>query len=279
MKKIKFSDVHYIIFSKDRPIQLYSLLESIETIIKANSIEVIYSASSEFIKGYKQVFDRFPVVKKIKETDFSKNTREAVARVQNSYIAFLVDDDIFYKNPPRDYFIPNNEILCFSPRLGINHNYCQPANKRYDSLYAQGIQGDIEYSWYWKNMPFDLGYPFSLDGNIFKTELIKEAFNIIREFSNPNTLEDSLMYFNPLMHKVDKTKISAFKESFLINLPMNRVNLTHTNTAGEITTNGGIKELNEQFLLGLKIDWLNMKFNNIKECHKEIDLVFTYITE
>lgn len=263
--------VDFIIFSKNRPMQLRSLLESMIHFIDENlinSISVLFTFEPNHQEGYYKLFSEFPKVKFLKETNFRDQTISLVTQASN-HVSFLVDDIIFYKEIKNE-IIPFSGEVCFSLRLGKNCKYSHPANTWYKQPAFTEDQNYI--SWGWNNSEYDFAYPFSLDGHVFSK---KEILSILESisFRNPNTLESSMMYFNPFMGNYSTMKMRSFKESCLVGLPINRVNNEIPNRFG---VEFGINEIELQKLFDeqLKIDWQEMDYSSINGPHKEIQLKF-----
>jgi len=276
VKKVRFKDAHYIIFSKNRPMQLDLLVRSLQSKIGPDRITVLISTTPKYKEGYLKFEQSNKNIEVIMENNFMKQVIEIVKSSDKDFISFLVDDIIFYKKPDRPYFNYSDSIVCFSPRIGLDHNYCHPAKSRYTPLRELGsckTEDKIQYNWKWMGMPFDIGYPFSLDGNIFESSIIKRSVLSCRPFSNPNTLEDSLVYFNPVIGQLKNKEMSCFEKSFLVNVPANRVNSTHPNLAGtEISYNE--EDLQDLYLSGFIIDENKMDFSQINQSHQEMEFVF-----
>ena len=95
--------VDVVIFSFDRPMQLYAFLESVEKYVtNPHLMHVIYRCTDKrFEKGYKKVFKRFPYVKghkqgKRPQKDFKPLVLKCVynKKSKSPYIMFAVDDII-----------------------------------------------------------------------------------------------------------------------------------------------------------------------------------------
>ena len=91
----------FIIFSYDRPLQLYALLESIEKYCQnIDKITVIYrSSGEEYNAAYDEVSGDFPDVKMVRQTakphkDFQMHVLSALRRGSSQYFIFAVDDII-----------------------------------------------------------------------------------------------------------------------------------------------------------------------------------------
>src|SRR5690242_6447246 len=92
-------NVDAVIFSFDRPLQLYALLESIEKYMRGlNEIHVIYrSSNTEYQTAYLHVFEHYPSVKQHAQganpkQDFKPLTLQATFDSPAEYVIFAVDD-------------------------------------------------------------------------------------------------------------------------------------------------------------------------------------------
>ena len=192
-----------IIFSKNRSCQLHLLLESISK--NSNNlfdyISVIYKfTDDEYRKGYKKIQNHFPTINFILEGTFYEDTIEAI-KVDCEFTTFMVDDIIFYRklNTSKEkiysMFDINKPISCFSLRLGLNSNYSHPANMSYELGKHEKLGEFIKVNI--REQKGDLTYPLSVDGHIFKTDLIKESLKNIGKFNNPNIFESNLQSLLP----------------------------------------------------------------------------------
>jgi hypothetical protein len=92
-----------VIFSKDRPFQLYTLLHSMRAFLSPapRSTFVIYTSSPEWVPHYAAVFAAYSdTVCPILETVFSRDIDECFARIfsdaGNGHVMHCVDDLVFY---------------------------------------------------------------------------------------------------------------------------------------------------------------------------------------
>ena len=121
------------------------------------------------------------------------------------------------------------------------------------------------WTWGWRGLPGDWGYPMSLDGHIFRTLAIRRRL-VSRRYDNPNTLEAQLA-LKPLRHRT----MRCYEHSRVMNLPMNRVQRVFNNRSGEIDPAG----LNRAFLKGARIRLEPFdRFVN-DSCHQELPLELT----
>lgn len=263
-----------IIFSFDRPIQLYALLESIEKYIKGlENISVIYRTSNEeFEKAYQKLIENFKNINFIAQgttpnKDLKLLISGAIISSVNNYIMFAVDDDIV-----KDYInietcaraMKKTHAYGFYLRLGKNINYSYMPNIESPTPINIEIEKDI-YAYqfkYAKEKYSEWQWAPSFDMTIFnKKELLKELKKIKFNFDSINSLEWKL-YENFNKDKNNLNKVGLFFEtSKIINLPLNLVQKNYPK-------NRNLKLYSKEFLLNkfnenLKIDITDFsKMNN-----------------
>lgn len=281
--------IHAIILSKDRAAQLHLLLQS----IKRNApqlfsfISVLYKASSnDFDMGYELVKEEFGSnVTWVKESNYYEDVMN-LTRFPSKYTCFLTDDDIIYRKIPVSsaeidanmssiqYDI--NTPLCLSLRLGLNtyiqDQYIGQVVVRPEPLYCDGKI----LAWDWSKVPSytNFGYPFSVDGHIFATDVMYKLLSELK-FNNPNQQEVAMSTkFNEYASApISKTYMLAFDESVLINTPLNRVQEVCLNRSGEkfgITP----EELNRNLLDGNILSLDKIDFSAIVGCHQELAMTW-----
>lgn len=265
-----------IIFSKNRACQLHLLLESL-TINGAglffDKIKILYKSDDDYILGYDKLKKIFSGVDFIEEKNFRNDLLSMIDDKHTTTTTFMVDDCILYKPlMARKEYITNwltDDTVCFSLRLGKNCEYSHPANLNY-KLGEHVQDGEFIKFDYTKQENGDFKYPLSVDGHIFKTNLIKGLmFEIM--FSNPNTLEAGLQRF-VMLGKIP-TNVVSYTESKLVGVPVNMVNSVFNNRHG-LQYYISEKELNDRYLKGEMIDFKNLDFTNINGPHKEIKYNF-----
>lgn len=224
-----------IIFSYDRPMQFYALLESIEKYMTGlDEIHVLYRTSSDRMENaYKTCFDSFAKlnlkpVRQDHETAsnvFKPMLMTCLRSTCNDHVIFAVDDIIV-----KDYVNLSECINClnqtdaygFYLRLGKNITEC----------YTEGIQTPVPthrqvandtYAFEFRNGKGDWGYPCSVDMTLYKKSNIVEQINRV-DFHCPNRFEGN-WHVNEWFHNPVKNKTGLFFEnSKIINVPLNTVN-------------------------------------------------------
>ncbi|MGE4168418.1 MAG: hypothetical protein AB7E68_02630 [Candidatus Babeliales bacterium] len=244
-----------IIFSFNRPLQLYALLESVERYIDGiASIQIIYRpGNKDMRKAYKKVKKRFSSVIFIKQSstnpqvDFKRKTLEALSKGSSNYIVFAVDDIIV-----KDYvdiadcanYLKMTHAHGFYLRLGKNITYCYMNKCNQDVPDLIPVSNDVG-AWQFKGSGPDWGCPNTVDMTVYSR---KEIVPILQklDFDNPNYLEGAWCAH------CDINKLGlCFHQSKIINIPLNQVQ----NCSGcNLSMNISWQELFKQFKNGYKLD-------------------------
>lgn len=277
--------VDLVVFSYDRPMQLYACLESMYTYLKnIGDIKVIARASSvPYIEGYDQVMRAFPEVEfhfqgEHPREDFKPLVMKAVYGSPSRYVAFAVDDLIVKDHV--DFAVcteamQNLNGWGFYLRLGKNIKYsymtASDASQPPMKAYKQGV-----YSWIFGKAHGEWKYANSLDMTIFSKEKIKSDLTI-SSFYSPNSFESAWA-----QKSKRKKRGLCFEVSKVVNVPLNLVNVSsNRNMHG-----ADALELLKLFQAGLKMDIGPFFLMNNSSPHEEVKPVFierssneTYISE
>ena len=256
-----------IVFSMDRPIQLFALLESYYLYCGDPApLYVLYKATNnDFNDGYNEIVQRYKdkEIIFVKETSFRTNLISLLKSIQSEYMFFLVDDNIFKSHFSfSDYFqLPNYSDYILSLRLGENLNYC----------YTRALKQDLPdftkvgkfYSWNMNKGFADWKYAFSVDGHLYNTNEILGMSKLL-SFKAPNSYEANMNVFRFILRR---KKGLCYQKSVLINVCLNRVQDEISNISGDIS----IQELQKYWNDKKKIDIAY--FHNIdnKSAHIEIN--------
>lgn len=265
--------------SKDRPAQAHLCIES----IKKNdgglfdNLSVIYTYSNgKHREGYEALKAAFPTVTFIDQENYYEDVKSLVD-VRYAFTAFFTDDDIMFttitksSEEIKNLFDDYEDVLgCFSLRLGLNTVIQDPYVKSYTSPPSSGLHNKNGFVfWRWSDCPpyMNFGYPMSVDGHIFRTNELNEVLNQCK-FTNPNQQEIAMT------GKADMVKplMACFEHSVLVNTPINRVQQTCMNRAGE-TCGQNPDEMTDKYLAGYKLDINSIQFPIIG-CHQELELAW-----
>lgn len=246
-----------VVFSYDRPLQLYAFLESAERYLRGlETTTVIYrSSDNAFQRGYDEVKSLFPEVKFVQQAgshvnvNFKPLTLKAVYDSQGEYVLFAVDDIVV-----TDYVDLNDCIQAlkkynaygFYLRMGKNvtHNYSHNCAMRQPPFIAQE---DGICAWRVKDGHLAWKYPNTVDMALYKkSDIYYELFAL--KYTNPNTFEGA--WSRQIPKFLDKI-VLCYERSKIVNLPLNRVQTTYNNRHMNAFSS---KELLDIFNSGKKID-------------------------
>lgn len=269
---------HAIFLSKDRAAQIHLALEAIRdngSHIFSNISVLYHSSNQEFAKGYEKVKKEFSNFNWIPQDSYYHNIMDLVDESFN-LTSFFTDDDILYQvipcsNKQMESNFDEMDILgTFSLRLGMN-TYIQ--DPYISSHVVQPVSGFHEIDermiiWRWADCPSygNFGYPLSVDGHLFRTGELRKILKECK-FNNPNQQEVAMQPFMNMLPPM----MACFQTSVVINTPLNRVQDTCMNRAGE---NFGqtAEEMNIRYLNGEKLDLDSIDFSNIIGCHQELKI-------
>lgn len=262
-----------VIFSYNRPMQLYALLESIEEYVSGlDRISVIYRADADYHPAYHEVMHRFPSINYHLQynppADFKELTLQAIAGPA-AYLLFAVDDNIVTDYIDIGQCINKMErasAYAFFLRLGKNLDYCYSEN-RAQPLPTHSSFDDDCIVWQFAHATGDWGYPYTVDMTIYKKEEVNVYLSQLF-YPNPNRLESS---WAAQAHAIMNKQGIAFNHSKITNIPANRVQTVFNN---RVMNSYSPQELLEKFNNGLKIDiYPFFKINN-RSAHTPADFIF-----
>jgi len=272
-----------VLYSFDRPLQLYALLESVEKYVSGiGDLHVIYRASNNsFSSGYTAVQKDFPSVNFLKQgdrpkQDFKPLTLQAVFDAPNDYIIFGVDDIIV-----TDYVdlksciqalekVPKSYGFFLRCGKNITHHYMGECASTIYGLQKipllKHIQDDI-YAWQFSHAEKNWAYPNTVDMTLYRKKDIEKKFRKLN-YDSPNVLEYN---WSCEYKQIENFFGLCFEQSKMVNIPLNRVqNRYNNNRHMNITT----KQLLLKFNQGLKIDIDKFFRIKNKSPHAEYNLVF-----
>lgn len=217
-----------IIFSFDRPLQLYAFLESVELYAKnASDVRVIYRVSdNRYARAYDQVQKDFPNSIFIKQSndpsnDFKKLLIKSLSHTGEEHIVFAVDDIIV-----KDYvdfshciqLMEQCDAYGFFLRLGKNITYCYAMNKA-QKVPALKEVGNSVYAWQFGQADYDWGYPNTVDMTIYRKKDVEGILKSIN-YKKPNDLE---ALWASCSYSLKQKMGLCYESSKIVNVPLNRV--------------------------------------------------------
>jgi hypothetical protein len=273
ISKIKTGGFMILIFSKDRPLQLSLLLESLEqNCVDFNfSIKfVIYKASDERIeKMYQKIAEDYPYIFH-RQTDFKE---DVLACIQGFEYAMFLTDDTVITNPFSCYQMEealqyNQKAIGFSMRLGKNSTYCYAERKSIKVPQCYRVGDSCIFSW--PGCEGDWGYPLELSSSVYR---IHDLMYLLKNggYDNPNELE-WLLYCGLGVYAVTHPELLFFENSVAFSNPVNIINPSN-NRVGH-NPNNSIENLLNKFEEGYTIDYEPFRGFVPMGVHQEVDYSF-----
>lgn len=259
-----------VVFSKNRPLQLYALLESLflNSSLPQECVNVLYKADHEYIWPMEQLKQAFPKVVFHPEYDFKGQTKGLVAAA-NENVMFFTDDDVFKDKTDFNFLVgflsANTNIMCFSLRLGKHLSYCYSTQQSQNV--PQGTTKEPVFVWGWKGTDWDWNYPLSVDGHIFRKHEILAILDAAGDWKSPNTFEGNMSH---LHGQLGPPYMACFTTSKVFNIPHNRVQNEVQNVHG----GGSENDLLSTWNTNKKIDIKTFQGLKNKSAHELVPLSF-----
>lgn len=290
------NQVDVVVFSYNRPLQLYACLESIAMhCMNTQTVYVIYRTDSKYVEGYEIVKKQFPHAIYYKQganpkADFQDLVMKAVCNSNSDarYLMFAVDDMIVVDDvdlaAATRVLERRKDIWFFSLRLGLNINYCYMGNRYLNPPAGIYLTDEVDSFWYMKAVPQnpntyfawrlkkwhgDWGLGTSVDMAVYRKEEIEPQLASI-EFTSPGALEAH--WRKKYEPKIQERNACCFLHSKVINIPINLVQDYFEKE--KCADSYSVDELYERFIQGKKIDICKLYKINNNSCHYPVVLHF-----
>lgn len=245
-------EVDVIVFSYDRPLQIYAFLESLfHHSSHIHGTSVLYRCSNlSYRAGYEEVMTAFPQATFIEQTnpphDFKPLLLQEMFKAASSeYVVFAVDDMIVTDEVDFDECIgalEKTKAYGFYLRLGQNIDDCWSSGL-FEGIPSLSKVSDKIFSWVFKTGIGNWAYPNTVDMTIYRKKDLEKYFNKA-PFFHPNSLEDHFGEVNLELMGL------CYETSRAVNIPMNIVSETTATRHLHLSA----KELHAMFDRGLKLD-------------------------
>ena len=267
------SEADCIVFSFDRPLQLFALLESMQKHVKGvHQVSVLYRVSDQvFTKAYNDVISTFPDVVFIKQgekpaEDFKPLLLKVLKGSPAEYVMFAVDDmvvkdDIDCSQAMDAMQATGAEGFFF--RLGKHVTYS------FANDVEQGVPNGIALAggvmaWQFSHGKGDWWYPHSVDMTLYKKSEFMPLFEK-KKYVHPGKLEEKWA------GKPDYNRIGlCYESSKVLNIPLNLV-LKNQN---RFLKSYSVSELLKTFKQGLKMDISPLNQMKNRSAHIEYEPTF-----
>lgn len=252
--------VDIIVFSKDRPLQVYAFLESLyKHTINYNKVLVLcYSSNLKFKAGYDIVKNNFSNVEFISQNnklDFKPKFLKVLNESNSEYICFAVDDIIIKDKidfGKSSKFIKKYNAYGFYFRLGKGINYSYAANKYFTEPVLKYLEQDL-YEWRFANGQVAWAYPNNLDLTMYEKNTILPNLKRL-QYNTPNTLEG---LWASLQRQVFNKVGLCYETTKMVNIPLNIVQSDCNNR------NMDTNEYSPQKLLASFMDGYRININDV----------------
>lgn len=270
--------INAIVFSSDRAAQLKIFLDSVyKNAPGVFDLSVIYSyTNSEHQSGYSKILEDYKYADVnflSQEVEFKEQVVEII-KGSGELFSFFLDDDIIYREIKladiSAQIESDDDIVCFSLRLGENTTNCY-------TLGTNNVLHDIQFDgelmkWDWSLHYLDFGYPFAMDGHIFRKsdilKLVKKS-----KFVDVEELEMALFDFAEMF---PRNKMVSYRQSALVGVPIGRVQQSIEEELSAQLKNAQARiirgKMNEKFLENTFINLESIDFSDIIGCHQELNL-------
>jgi len=266
----------FVIYSFNRPLQLYALLESVDKYMTGlGEICVIYRATQEsYALAYDEVKKDFGQVIFMQQgdkpyEDFQPLTLQAVFSSPHVYIIFAVDDIVvkdFIDIASDITLLEKTQAYGFYYRLGKNLSYCYTM-QRAQAIPPLQVVADGVFAWQFCQAECDWGYPNTVDMTLYRKADIRNFFETV-PYEAPNPLEGR---WSGYAYQVSNRIGLCYEQSKIINLPLNCVQ----NFCNNAHMGGDTQVLLNEFNEGKKID-INILFR-IPNISAHQEYVLTYL--
>lgn len=261
-----------ICFSKDRPLQLQSYIESLMHYsgLPPEYITVLHAASPGI--SYEQLIEKFPQIDWVAERSYRDDLLDAVIRAEEDYILFGCDDVVF-----KEYFDLNtcirhmerdSDLFGFSLRMGANINFLPELSPRDDVL-----------TWHWADARNNYWrYCWEVSASVYRRSFVLDYLKSRDDLTNPNRFEAYLAADIEAGKTRVPPKLACFPESRCVTITVNRVQDEFPNEFDESGDNDALT-LFRQYEAGLRHDWpkiAHWRNNSVHVGAEAFDLVKQY---
>lgn len=240
--------INVVIFSKDRPCQLDTLLRSLNGHLNVDhDLTVLFSyVNEEYKSGYDIVINRFSNVSFVKEVNFYDDTLRLSLDEKYTCFLWLVDDCIMKNDFTHDFtlerFLNDDAVGVYNLRLTPTVSFMTDWS---DDVARPFPEFGSDNTWEWrKAIDTDWSYPMTMDGHMYKT---KDMVSYLKNLTfGPPPSMDSTMHQTPL----NRPLMICNSQQKILGIVPNRVQTGSPNRFGYITT----KEMNDLWVSGKQIN-------------------------
>ncbi len=252
-------EIHAMILSRNRAMQLDALLTSLER--RAPWASVTVTTASGFDDGYHVLIHDHPdVAFWIRKPDDTLEDHVHTFVEWHDRIVFHTDDEIMFRTPADELFdVDDNTIVTL--RQGRNTVKCHPLG-----WIDQPVPES--FPWLWRHEQLDFAYPLSINSTVYQSDDIRPLLNF--PFRNGTHLEAGLAAQQAFLRPQWMT---APEHSCTVSLPHNVVS-PDTGCPRGSNPLWQADSLRDMYLNGWRLDLDQMDFTDVRAGHQEIPLKF-----
>jgi hypothetical protein len=262
-----------IVFSKDRPLQLFALLSSYAELVRDPPLlHVLYRASND---AYRAAYDEVlrlapaPLGTVVAERAFRDDLLALLAGVGAPRVLFLVDDIVVIREVDLAPLLRLDPVrFVGSLRLGehLRRNYAFDREQHLPRFRRASTGHPDLLCWRWKDGELDWGYPLSVDGHLFSTSEMRVLARDVA-FAAPNSFEAALQVH---LRRFRNRLGVCFRDARIVNVPCTRVQAEIENRSGNVDP----EDLLEVWRSGRRLDHRRLYGIRNESAHQEVDLAF-----
>ena len=223
--------VDIVIFSRNRPLQLYAALESIQKFATGiNIINVLYKADGEYFeKGYQEVARNYSSVvfwRQYTNKEFEEYLMKIIFETGGKYVCLMVDDDVV--TDPIDLsqcanLMEQYSAYSFSPKMGLDRTYNFFSNEFFPGFpkTLKEVEDGV-FSWKLSEKATGWDWVHTNDMTIYKKSDIEEEFQILK--NKGELLKTTWFHIEwQAMAELKDPLIMCFEKAKMINVVTNLV--------------------------------------------------------
>jgi hypothetical protein len=260
----KSHPISCLCFSKDRPFQLDGYIRSLRRFFPcALDLTVLHTATNPVIAdGFRELATQHPNTRFVEEIDFGSQLLFWLKNVSSDLIFFGCDDVVFHRPIAWQLvsrtFQQYTDLLGFSLRLGRNIRF---NHTRDDEVPHPAFRDDPHILlWDWRTGQADWGYPFEVNGTVYRTALVRLLFQTLEnirqqlplaDWRHPNFIENAA---NELLRHLQSapTLMASFPEACLVVPTINQVQtIARNHIMGNVRT---VRQLEQDRRAGKRLD-------------------------
>jgi hypothetical protein len=256
----------WLVFSRNRAYQLDAFISSASANggIKKSDITVLHRYDKEYQASLDSLMSEHGDCNFLAEDKFREQVCDWVAQA-GGLVSFATDDALFTRSVNHEVIETvmreNPTVLTFVLRLGLHLDYCYPTATKQTVPNGQVISGI--FAWDSSVAQGDWGYLLSVDGHVFRSSELLEILKSVN-FKNPNTLEANIQPVKGYVSSI----AACFLQSCYMNVPLNTVQTTFNNRAGQVTAD----MLESKFREGLRHDPAGVVDFFNRSAHQEMEI-------